>query len=386
MTTRFNGRYDPWHHSYYSKFRPGSSHHASSKQLKICFVLGSADISGGTYVVLQHAMYALSQGAQVTLATIFGHDRSNQWHPVLQHIDPVDISTAAASSYDIVIATWWRTVFDLPKFRSRHFVYFVQSAENRFYHEPTSLDASGLAELTYTLDLPVITIARWLQLHLAWTYRRPSFVVNNGIRKDLYSPVGPTVEPRPHGHTRFLVEGPVDVPMKNVQKSIDLLRDGGAKDVWMLTSSDVSSFTGVDRVFSRVPITSTPSIYRSCDVLVKLSRVEGMYGPPLEMFHCGGTVITYDVTGHEEYVVHQQNGLVADMDDESQVLAYIEQLRDDVELVSQLKFGALATASRWPDWTESSRLFWNYLTAFAELAPYDNGLSLLAARGASLDL
>ena len=52
-------------------------------------------------------------------------------------------------------------------------------------------------------------------------------------------------------------------------------------------------------------------IYRSCDVIVKLSYVEGMFGPPLEMFHCGGTSIVYDVTGHDEYIVHGKNGLVA---------------------------------------------------------------------------
>jgi hypothetical protein len=41
----------------------------------------------------------------------------------------------------------------------------------------------------------------------------------------------------------------------------------------------------------------TPLVYRSCDILGKLSYVEGMFGPPLEMFHCGWTAIVYNVTG-----------------------------------------------------------------------------------------
>lgn len=41
-----------------------------------------------------------------------------------------------------------------------------------------------------------------------------------------------------------------------------------------------------------------------------------MFGPPLEMFHCGGTSIVYDVTGHDEYIVHDKNGLVAKTDDD----------------------------------------------------------------------
>ena len=77
-----------------------------------------------------------------------------------------------------------------------------------------------------------------------------------------------------------------------------------------MTGAEPGDGARADRVFERVAVESTPVIYRSCDVLVKLSQVEGMYGPPLEMFHCGGTVVTYDVTGHEEYVEHGVNGLV----------------------------------------------------------------------------
>ena len=83
-----------------------------------------------------------------------------------------------------------------------------------------------------------------------------------------------------------------------------------------MTASAVEAVAGVDRVFSRVPILETPRVYRSCDVLVKLSYIEGMFGPPLEMFHCGGTAIVYRVTGHEQYIRHDDNSLVVTPDDE----------------------------------------------------------------------
>lgn len=70
-----------------------------------------------------------------------------------------------------------------------------------------------------------------------------------------------------------------------------------------------------------------PEIYRSCDVIVKLSYIEGMFGPPLEMFHCGGTAIVYDVTGHDEYIVHEKNALVVKTDDDKQVINYIKWIK-----------------------------------------------------------
>ena len=53
----------------------------------------------------------------------------------------------------------------------------------------------------------------------------------------------------------------------------------------------------------------------SCDVLIKMSRVEGFFMPPLEMMACGGTVLTGKVTGYNEYVVDGYNGLVVEQGD-----------------------------------------------------------------------
>ena len=92
-------------------------------------------------------------------------------------------------------------------------------------------------------------------------------------------------------------------------------------------------------------------------MLLKLSTVEGMFGPPLEMFHCGGTSIVYDVTGHDEYIVHGRNALVARKHDEAAVRGYVRRLKETPEFLQGLKAGALKTAQSWPDWAESGRQF-----------------------------
>jgi glycosyltransferase involved in cell wall biosynthesis len=138
-------------------------------------------------------------------------------------------------------------------------------------------------------------------------------------------------------------------------------------------------------VFERVSVESTPTVYRSCDVLVKLSQVEGMYGPPLEMFHCGGTTVTYDVTGHEEYVEDGTNGIVVTMNDEQGVIDAVRRLKRDRSLLNRLRAGALATAATWPDWSESSSHFGRLIASVAHLPGPDNTQMLLAIRGAQRD-
>ncbi len=147
------------------------------------------------------------------------------------------------------------------------------------------------------------------------------------------------------------------------RRRFQLCRAAGVPEIWLLTSTYVDEFEGVDRVFSRLPVASVPAIYRSCDVIVKLSYVEGMFGPPLEMFHCGGTAIVYAVTGHDEYIRHGVNALVADIDDDDAVVAYLRDLLAEPALLTALQQGALRTAAQWPSWSDSGRCFADAIVA-----------------------
>jgi hypothetical protein len=90
-----------------------------------------------------------------------------------------------------------------------------------------------------------------------------------------------------------------------------------------------------------------------------------MFGPPLEMFHCGGTAIVYDVSGHDEYIEHEANALVVATGDEAGVVAALHRLRDEPGLLPRLTAGAARTAAAWPDWADTSPDFAAALTAIA---------------------
>jgi len=90
-------------------------------------------------------------------------------------------------------------------------------------------------------------------------------------------------------------------------------------------------------------------------VLLKLSRVEGMFGPPLEAFHRGTTCVVTPVSGHDEYVVHGENGLVVDWDDTPGTARALDLLAGDRSLLHRLRHGALATARAWPSWEQQGQ-------------------------------
>lgn len=355
--------FNPWLYDFYSRYSPDLS---TTENLRIVFLIGSADISGGTYVIFEHAVRAQKAGCEVVIVPMFPlDDVASDWHPALRELEFARFDQIVDRDFDIAIATWWPTVYELPRVRFRHAVYFVQSAESRFYAVGPDREASGLAELTYTMGLPAITIATWLQMYLGFQHGMISFLCRNGIDKSRYAVAGPTLQPRPTAGLRVLVEGSM-APMKGVDLAVQAALDGGASEVWLLTPSLMDRMDGVTRVISRIPADRTAEVYRSCDVLLKLSQVEGMYGPPLEMFHCGGTAITNDVTGHDEYVRDGINGLVVPTDDLAAAAAAVASLAEDRELLERLRAGAVATSQAWHDWDAAGLEFLRLLTSIAK--------------------
>ncbi|MEM9563606.1 MAG: glycosyltransferase family 4 protein [Actinomycetota bacterium] len=384
-------RSDPWEHDRYGRYRPpvplaGSENRTAP--LDICFLIGSLDIGGGTYVILQHALEAHLRGDRVTLVPLFPPtDATTDWHPALREMTVATMDEVGDRTFDLVVATWWRTVYELHRVRATRYVYFVQSIESRFY-APTEPRFADLAAATYDLPLSFITISPWMQAYLAIEHRQPSVLVPNGIDKGRFNPFGPRFADRPVDGLRVLVEGPVDVAMKQVPETIEAVRDTKASELWLLTSSELDRYPGVDRVFSRVPTDVTPGIYRSCDVLVKLSRVEGMFGPPLEMMHCGGTAVVWDVTGHEDYLVNDHNSIITPTGDFDSVVAAVNAMAVDRQLTRRLQDEALRTAAGWPGWETSSGTFHRWLSTLARHrqpgAEIDDLLDICARRGQEL--
>jgi hypothetical protein len=96
--------------------------------------------------------------------------------------------------------------------------------------------------------------------------------------------------------------------------------------------------------------------YARTDVVLKLSRVEGMAGPPLEGFHRGATCVSTPVTGHDEYLADGRNGLLTSWDDERGTARTLDLLARDRRLLHELRTSALRTARSWPSSSQSTAM------------------------------
>ena len=318
--------------------------------MRVAFLTQDLQLSGGVGVVVSHAaQLARHHGFDVTLVLTAERAEPDWRHRDLEHLHVVGLQDARALSFDVAVSTWWETAESLFELRAARYASFVQSLEDRFYGPG---DAERLTA-ALTLDLPVrfVTEARWIARTLERLRgEQPVLYVRNGVAKDVF--VAPaSVAPRLDGPLRVLVEGSRASAFKGVDEALAACRAAREDVRATLVSPDgTGAGADADAVVGPVSWPDMAGLYAEHDVVLKLSRVEGMFGPPLEGMHLGATCVVTPVTGHDEYVEHGVNGLVVGFDDPAGTARTLDLLARDRTLLHELRCGALATARGWPSW------------------------------------
>lgn len=304
--------------------------------MKIVYILPNNRISGGTIVVLQHRQNLLEMGHDVFLVT---QDNSNalNWQKDVE-ITPFN-EFNEMDAYDVAIATFWETVSLLSKINAKRKFYFVQQDERNFYHKNSEIKK---VEDTYKRkNIKYFTMAHWIQHWLADEFGQDSFYVPNGIDLSIFK-LGKKNKSQ---KLRFLIEGKIHIPSKGVAEAYDILSKFPCEKWVVSGDGTLPKDWVVDKFFCELTQLQLSDVYRKCDVLLKMSRLESFSLPPLEMMACGGTAIIRKVNGVEDYAVNGENCLI--VKDRKEAERAVKELIENPRLANKLRKNALLTAKKW---------------------------------------
>jgi hypothetical protein len=282
-------------------------------------------------------------------------ERAPDWgYAGLKELRIATLAEVTTERFDVAIATWWETTMSLFEVDARRHAYFLQLLEDSHY-------PAGAAErlgFRLTLGLPVrfVTAARWIRdLTDAIQPGNRALYVRSGIDKEVFASPR-TLEPATSEPLRIVIEGNLDLERKatpHALAAVGLMRQ--PHHVTLLTgTAPTAPYPGVDLHVGGLSHRGVAALFAENHVLLKLSRAEGMFGPPLEAFHMGCTCVVNPVTGHDDYIDHLRNGLVVDWDDPVGTARALDLLAQDRRLLHYLRLGALHTARAWPSWRQAS--------------------------------
>ncbi len=335
--------------------------------MKIAFILPQNIIGGGQISVYEHGRRLQSSGHDVVIIyREYVKGRDEIWFPQfgLKHLawEDIDFKTA---HYDIMIATWWETLYDIFLFNANYYFYFTQDDERRFYEDPNSFKIR-FCDFTYKLpDIGIITVPKWWKNVLHAEGNKHIGLAPSGFHEDVFNAA--KRKPNPNGKLRVLIEGPGDVWFRRVEDSFKAVEGLEGIEVWFKArGSYVDPAWKYDKIFFNCTTEELADLYAQCDVLLKMSEVEAFCLPNLEMMACGGTIITTNFTGHEEYSVPNVNSIVINIRDTDAARQAIIKLRDDRQLLATLQANAYNTAKEMT-WTHQTAKFEKALMELIEI-------------------
>src|SRR4051812_25428739 len=250
------------------------------RAMRVAFVLPGLRASGGVGVATQHARLmrdALGVDAELVVTGAGGG------------VDPgVPVRTlpeARVGHYDVAIGTWWETVAPALSLPAQRHVMLLQSFEQRFYGRQAPFERLS-AEATLALPVDFVVVGEWMRKLLAELRPGASCrVVLPGVDKRVFR----SGRSDRDGPLRILIEGQPTLPFKGVEQAVAAV--GAMHEPVRSTLVALEPEGGVDLTVDRVTGALDPdgmaALYRDHDVLLKLSRVEGLGLAPVEGFHSG---------------------------------------------------------------------------------------------------
>ena len=308
---------------------------------KIAYLIPGCGISGGIAVICQHLNRLRDRGYDVLMISETPETLIN-WFPN-QRVEIVTLENVP-DNIDALVATGWTTAHTAQNIPAKKKYYFVQSDETRFNPEGSYTYQKALE--TYSMDYQFITEAKWIKKWLMERFGKNAFYVPNGLDPQIMYCTEKRTE-IPDRKIRVLLEGPIDIPFKAMDDAFNAI-NGLDCEVWCISSAGTPKHGWrCDKFFNNVPMEQMKYIYSNCDILLKMSRVEGFFGPPMEMMACGGTCVVGKVTGYDEYIVDGYNALTVELGDVQAAHDAVDRLIHDHELRNTLAKNGIKTASEW---------------------------------------
>lgn len=302
--------------------------------MRVCFLVPALSRSGGIDVIQGHARrLAADHGAEAVVVDAGDRDA---------------VARACGARWDVALATWWTTIPLLARIPAARRGVFAQGYDPLHYRSGEFVDRMA-ATTALAAPYGVIGVSEWVCRTIGAA--RPGArcaVARPGVDKDVF---GGAPRALADGPLRVLVEGQPTVWFKGVADAIAAARAMARRPHVTLAALDPAgaSDAGADRVVGGLDAPAMAALYREADVVVKLSRFEGLGLAPLEGFHAGVPCVVTPYGGHAEYLEHGVNGLLVGFGDLPATTRALDRLDEDRALLARLSEGALRTAADWPD-------------------------------------
>ncbi len=335
--------------------------------LDIVYVMTWTEVCGGSKIILEHANYLVQRGHKVT---IISHYPKPTWFNMDDKIEFImvpweKILCEVIHECDVIVATYWREIYECIEQKKAPVVYFEQGDSHLFDVE--SLDERTFKYIQKQFEVVpfIFTVSNYAAEKIKEIYKRDSVVIPNAVNDNCFYSLKKTK--KSENDANIAIIGSESSTFKGINKileAIEILRKKGylIKLNWVTPNKPINS---KEKCFVNPPQYEIGNILRDSDIYVCASKYESFGLPILEAMKCGLPIITTDTGGNRDFVKNNENALITDGTPED-IASKIEILLENKELLENLAKNSLLISEKYT-WKNIIDILENY---YKEIAKY----------------
>lgn len=302
----------------------------NKKYLNITYVMTWTEVCGGSKIILEQANRLTLLGHNVNLIS---HFPKPNWFPLNEKIKFIQVPWEKVlcedipKNSDIIIATYWREIYECIEQKIAPVVYFEQGDFHLF--DRKALDDRTFNYINKQLQtVPyVFTVSSFAKEKLKEIYNKDSYVIPNAVDDKIFF----YKEHEKNDIINITIIGSEQAEFKKIPLIIEAV-NRAKKDGYKIKLNWITP-TKPEKINEEAIINPKQIVIgdtlRKTDIYICASMYESFCLPVLEAMTCGAAIITTNNGGNMDFVRDNENALIIEKDNVEDIYEKLKILLND---------------------------------------------------------
>lgn len=328
-----------------AKFQELTKTEKIKDKLDIVYVMTWTELCGGSKIILEHSNYLVQRGHKVT---IISHFPKPNWFDMDDRIKFIqvpweEILCEVIHPCDVIVATYWREIYECIEQRKAPVIYFEQGDSHLFDLE--SLDERKLNYIKKEFEVVpfIYTVSSYAAEKIKEIYNRDSIIIPNAVNDENFYAIDVNQNKDNKEEISIAMIGSEKSEFKRIKIILnaieELRKEGYLINVnWITPDKPENS---KEKCLVNPPQKEIGNALRKSDIYICASKYESFGLPILEAMKCGLAIITTDTGGNRDFVKDNENALITtgtvdDIKNKIKILINDIKLREKLSKNSQI--------------------------------------------------
>lgn len=322
---------------------------SNKEKLHITYVMTWTGVCGGTKIILEHSNRLTERGHKITLIS---HDSRPDWFNLNSKIEFIqvpwgEILGARIPKCDLIVATYWREMYECVEQKIAPVVYFEQGDFHLFDLEKLDERTYNYIKKQFETVKFVYTVSSFAKRKIKELYNKEAIVIPNAVDDRIFFPnenKDKNLENNEEINIALIGDGNSKFKkIGNILDAIKTVQSEGynTKVNWISpTEQERTDFKAI----VNPPQMIIGNTLRKSDIYICASMYESFCLPVLEAMTCGAAVITTNNGGNMDFVEENKNALLIEKDNVNDIAEKIKILINNPELRKKISNNGIETS------------------------------------------